>query len=182
MKTVMTMATYDFSLTFTLPDGDAEAEQYLDALFEAGCDDALIGIGERGTIGLDFAREAESAEVAIHSAIANVQAAIPGAALLEASPDLVGVSDIAELVHCRRQNIQKYVASGAFPKPYHLGRSPMWHFLDVATWFAGRKVRTIQLSSEIVEMSKLTYKLNLEVQQRRFEESQKASLETRISA
>ncbi|MCW8825051.1 MAG: DNA-binding protein [Gammaproteobacteria bacterium] len=167
------MATYDFSLVFTLPGGESEAGQYLDALFEAGCDDALIGIGERGTIGLDFTREAESANEAIQSAVANVQEAIPDAVLLEASPDIVGVSDIAELVHCRRQNIQKYIASGAFPKPYHLGRSPMWHFLEVATWLAGKQLRTIQLSREVVEVSNLTYKLNLEVQKHRYDESQK---------
>lgn len=84
----MTMTAYDFSLAFSLPDSGTEAEQYLDALFEAGCDDAVIGIGERGTIGLDFSREAESAEEAIQSAITNVQAAIPGAVLFEADTDI----------------------------------------------------------------------------------------------
>ena len=174
---VKRMATYEFSLTFTLPDSDADTEQYLDALFEAGCDDALAGVGERGAIGLDFTREADSADEAIRSAIENVQAAIPGAALLEASPDLVGVSDIAELVQCRRQNIQKFVASGAFPKPYHLGRSPMWHFFDVAMWLTSRPLRAIQLSRETVEVSKTTYRLNLNVQQQRFEESQRVNVE-----
>ena len=73
-----TMSEYEFTLTFSLPGEDDNPEQYLDALYESGCDDAVLGTGQPGTIGLDFVREAESAEDAVRSAIANVEAAIPG--------------------------------------------------------------------------------------------------------
>jgi hypothetical protein len=44
------MASYDFSLRFKLPDADADPEQFLEALAEAGCDDAMVGVGQRGRI------------------------------------------------------------------------------------------------------------------------------------
>jgi len=78
------MSDYEFTLTFSLPESDAE--QYLDALFEAGCDDALIGIGQAGSIALDFVRDSESASMAVESAIENVKAAIPAAELIEVKP------------------------------------------------------------------------------------------------
>tara|TARA_R110000796_G_scaffold131969_2_gene247427 strand:+ start:222 stop:470 length:249 start_codon:yes stop_codon:yes gene_type:complete len=71
------MSEYQFTLTFSLPEGYENAEQYLDALYEAGCDDALIGTGQVGSIALEFVRDAESATVAINSAIENVKTAIP---------------------------------------------------------------------------------------------------------
>jgi hypothetical protein len=76
---------YEFSLKFALADHSADPEQHLDALFEAGCDDATIGIGKRGAIALSFAREAVSAKIALSSAIKTAQKAIPGAMLIETS-------------------------------------------------------------------------------------------------
>lgn len=91
------MSEYEFTLTFSLPGENDDPEQYLDSLYESGCDDAVLGTGQPGTIGLDFVREAASAEDAVRSAIANVEAAIPGAELVEAKPDLVGPTDLADL-------------------------------------------------------------------------------------
>jgi len=44
------MALYDFTLKFALGQQGADPESYVDRLYEAGCDDALIGIGKRGRI------------------------------------------------------------------------------------------------------------------------------------
>ena len=52
------MNIYEFKLIFKLPPGKEDAASHIDALGEAGCDDALIGIGRKGRIALDFAREA----------------------------------------------------------------------------------------------------------------------------
>src|SRR5690242_12410694 len=90
------MSSYEFMLNFNLPQREDEPEKYLDALYEAGCDDATVGIGQFGMIGLDFTRDAATAEEALRSAIKNVQAAIPGANLVQVGPDLVGLTDIAE--------------------------------------------------------------------------------------
>lgn len=176
------MSTYDFKLTFALPGADTNAEQYLDALFEAGCDDALIGIGSVGTIGLDFEREADSASEAIDSAISDVLKAIPGATLLEVGPDLVGVTDIADLVESTRQNIQKFVTSGLFPKPAHFSRTPIWHFYTVATWLASRQLRAIKLEPSVIEASKIAYRVNIEVQKRQLEQTDETSIELGLTA
>lgn len=79
------MTEYEFALNFRLPDADADPEQHLAALAEAGCDDTAVGIGQTGRIALDFSREASSAKAAIVSAVRAVKAAIPGAELVEAS-------------------------------------------------------------------------------------------------
>jgi hypothetical protein len=168
------MATYDFTLTFWLADRDAEPETYLDALFEAGCDDATIGVGQRGVISLAFNREAPSAEEAIRSAVAAVTQAIPGSRLVEAKPDLVNLSDIADLVGVSRQNIRKYAAGEIrsvderFPVPSFSGSpSPLWHLYEVALWL--NRYTELRPSPEIIEASLAAYKLNIDTERRRID-------------
>lgn len=81
------MNVYEFTLKFRLPESAADAEQYLEALDAAGCDDATVGIGQPGRVALLFDREARSAFHAIASAVRDVKRAIPGAELVEASPE-----------------------------------------------------------------------------------------------
>ena len=107
-KRVNEMNEYIFTLTFTLPGTQDDPEQHLDALFEAGCDDAVVGTGTPGTIALEFNRDANSAANAIESAIHDVMKAIPDASLVEAKPDLVGLTDVDEILDCSRQNIREY--------------------------------------------------------------------------
>lgn len=76
------MKDFEFILKFDLPDINADPEQYVEALYEAGCDDALIGIGKIGHISLSFIRQSDSEENAISSAIADVKKVIPGAILV----------------------------------------------------------------------------------------------------
>ena len=78
---------WDFVLKFRLPEGGEDPSAWLDALFEADCDDATIGVGKRGSIALDFTRGGASAEDAVRSAIAAVKCAIPGAVLTEVCPE-----------------------------------------------------------------------------------------------
>lgn len=80
-------ATRDFTFTlrFELPKEADDPMVHVRALYEAGCNDALIGIGTRGRIALDFTREAESFWAALESATRDVQKAIPGAQLREAN-------------------------------------------------------------------------------------------------
>lgn len=79
------MNTYDFILKFDLPDPTADPFHFTDALFVAGCDDAVVGVGTPGSIALNFSREASTAEDAVNSAIETVIKAIPGAKLTEVS-------------------------------------------------------------------------------------------------
>jgi hypothetical protein len=87
------MNDYDFALHFKLADYKADPSVYEDRLFEAGCDDALLGIGQKGYIGLDFIRSSGSAIEAVYSAIENVKSVIPDSELYYISPDVVGIPE-----------------------------------------------------------------------------------------
>ena len=83
---------YDFVLKFKLAEGSADANDLVERLGEAGCDDAVVGIGQPRRIALKFTREADSAQHAFVSALEGVRRAIPDAELIEASPDLAGLT------------------------------------------------------------------------------------------
>ena len=67
------MKEYEFTLKFSLPDATVAPEVYLENLYAEGCDDALLGLGQRGRIALNFIRESTTAYKAISSAIADVK-------------------------------------------------------------------------------------------------------------
>ena len=161
------MSEYEFILKFRLPDPKAGSEQFIDALAEAGCDDATVGIGQQGRIALDFNREAATALEAIVSAVQAVKAAIPGAELVEASPDFVGLTDVADLVGCTRQNIRKLMINNlaTFPVAVHEGSQAIWHLRPVLAWFSETQKRAIDHS--LVEISEVTMKVNLAKETRR---------------
>lgn len=161
------MTEYEFTLRFRLPDANADPEQFIDALAEAGCDDATIGIGHRGRIALDFNREASSAMEAIVSAVQAVKGAIPGVELVEALPDFVGLTDVAYLVGCTRQNIRKLMIGNpaTFPVAVHEGSQALWHLRPVLAWFAENQKRSIDRS--LIEVSEVTMKVNIAKETRR---------------
>jgi hypothetical protein len=111
------MGTYDFTLRFTLGQHDANPELFVEDLLATGCDDALLGLGQPGRIALSFTRESSSADEAVMSALRDVQRAVPEANLVEASPDLVGLTDIANLLGFTRQNMRKLVVQPESPNP-----------------------------------------------------------------
>tara|TARA_B100002049_G_C15980490_1_gene332791 strand:+ start:489 stop:731 length:243 start_codon:yes stop_codon:yes gene_type:complete len=78
---------YLFTLKYRLRAQDTDGEALIDRLFEAGCDDALLGIGQSGRLVLEFTREANSATDALESAIADVRKAVDNAELVEVLPD-----------------------------------------------------------------------------------------------
>jgi hypothetical protein len=81
------MNEYDFTLKFNLKDSQANPDDFIEQLYEGGCDDALIGVGNTGYVALNFIREASSAYQAISSAINNVKRVVPAATLIEAAAD-----------------------------------------------------------------------------------------------
>lgn len=167
------MDSYEFVLNFNLPHREDDPEKYLDALYEAGCDDATVGIGLRGMIGLDFKRTAASAEDALRSAISNVVTAIPGADLVQVGPDLVGLTDMAEIFGFSRQNMRKYAtgqivgAREAFPPPVIIGEPSLWHLAEIVSWL---KANTgVQPSARVFAVSKAAAVINHEVQTKRLQ-------------
>ena len=81
---------YEFTLKYRLAAARSDADELVERLGAAGCDDALLGIGQPGRIALDFSREARSAKAAVISAMKAVKKAIPTARLVEVCPDSVG--------------------------------------------------------------------------------------------
>jgi hypothetical protein len=97
------MKDYEFALRYHVGSMDLTTDQIDDALFEAGCDDALVSHNGAGLIELDFTREAESVAEAVESAMECVKNALPNSVLVEAKPDYVGVTDVAEYCKVSRQ-------------------------------------------------------------------------------
>lgn len=72
-----------FKISYQLPSNDANDDELVERLGEAGCNDALVGIGQPGRVALEFTREAGSALAALRSAMRDVARAIPSAKLIE---------------------------------------------------------------------------------------------------
>jgi predicted DNA-binding transcriptional regulator AlpA len=151
---------YEFKLTYKLAPEQADDESLMEKLAQAGCTDALVGLGVAGQVGLEFVREGASAEEAILSAVADVKQALPDARLIEAGPDFVGLTDVAELVGLTRQNIRKlWLNNGAaFPPPVHAGAASVWHLAQVLQ-FLGEK--QYSFARAVHEVACVTMRLNI---------------------
>jgi hypothetical protein len=153
------MTEYEFTLKFRLADPQADPDRYADALYGNGCDDALIGVGRKGKIALQFTRDAESARVAIVSAIIDVLKTIPDAKLSEASPDFVTTSEVAALLDCSRQNVRVLIDRGVdVPTAVHEGASTLWHLADLLTWLRDSKAYAVDPA--LLEVAQATRLIN----------------------
>ena len=152
---------YDFVLKFKLADTGVAGDDVIERLGAAGCDDATIGLGVPGRIALSFTREASSAKQAIVSALEDVKRAIPDAELIEVSPDLAGLTDIAELVDVSRQNMRKLMTGHAatFPAPVHDGSTALWHLAAVLEWLSVRDGYTID--KQLLDIARVAMQINL---------------------
>jgi predicted DNA-binding transcriptional regulator AlpA len=152
---------YEFVLKFKLDDADSADDDVVERLGAAGCDDATVGIGLPGRIALSFTREAGSAKQAIVSALEDVKRAIPNAELIEVSPDLAGLTDIAELVGVSRQNMRKLMMSHAstFPAPVHDGTTALWHLAAVLEWLNERIGYAID--KHLLDIARMAMQINL---------------------
>lgn len=133
------MKTYEFSI---IASGiDPESDDFETRFYAAGCNDATVSFQKGHTI-LDFAREAESADTAIESAVAAVRSA--GATVDRVEPDpLVTLSEIAARVGMTRAAITQYAKgqrNSDFPPPAAkvTTASPLWQWASVARWFMVR--------------------------------------------
>ena len=111
---------YIFTLKYQLADHDSDLDLLVERLGAAGCDDALAGVGQPGRLALEFSREAESAEEAVRTALA----------------DVVGIS---------RQAMRKLMLAhrATFPMPVHEGSASIWRLAEVLDWLSAASPRTI---------------------------------------
>lgn len=132
------MRSYEFTLIVDGPD--LQDGEHLDALFESGCDDALVG-RSHGVQYLDFDRDAASLQDAILSAIANVESVDGVEVVRIAGAGLVSMADIATRMGRTRESIRLLVEGergpGSFPPPVNDPRSRyrLWRSSDVTRWF-----------------------------------------------
>ena len=159
------MGEYDFSLRFDISGVTCTPAQCVELLAEAGCDDALVGTGIPGRIALEFIREAESAEDAVLSAISDVKRALPQATLIEATPDFVGYSDVADIVGKSRQNMRKMLLQTKKPGPIpvHEGTSAVWHLAPVLRWLRDEKCYAID--EHVIDLADTNMNINISVTQ-----------------
>jgi hypothetical protein len=152
---------YSFTLKFNFPDARIDPDIYIEQLYEAGCDDALIGIGKQGSIALEFIRSAASAFEAISSAIVDIKKVIPDASLIEAAPDFVGLTDTAKILGCSRQNIRNLIFNGdpRSPSPVYEGTPSIWHLAEILTWL--REDKSYSIDDSLLEVAIVNMEFNI---------------------
>ncbi|MGU3414061.1 DNA-binding protein [Enterobacteriaceae bacterium C34A] len=158
-----------FNFTLTLSGVTADTQGLEDALFTAGCDDALICF--YGTaVYLDFDRQSESLAQAVLSAVNDIESAGLSARVESVDSTLVGLSDIAELTGLTRQAIALLKdgtrGSRQFPGPVQRvkGNSPLWHWRTVVDWLASEG--RISAESPLIANAHILDSLNLALQLR----------------
>lgn len=129
------MATYEFVLKLNREVSDAEIE----ALYEAGCDDAAIETGPLGAVA-DFDREAPSLAHAIASAALDIEK-VPGLRAVGVRCDnMVNLLGISQRAGVSREAVRLWAAgkrgAGSFPKPVLVtgGGEQLWDWSEVAPW------------------------------------------------
>ena len=130
-----------FQFTLIVDGPDLQSDTAVDALFDAGCDDALVGRTD-GIQYLDFDRSGPNPETAILSAIADVER-LPGVEVLRlAGGELVSMADIGVHTGRSRESIRLLVTNergpGGFPAPVTDPRTRyrLWRWSEVRRWFA----------------------------------------------
>ena len=151
------MAEYEFTLVI---DGPLDDEDTINALFDAGCDDATFGSISNTGFG-DFAREASSLGLAVISAIANVES-VPGLRVRRVEPDdLVTIPEIAERLGRTPESIRLLAngerGGGTFPAPVsHLRtRSRLWRWSDIVAWAELGDEETVEQAALFVAVNAL---------------------------
>ena len=145
-----------FEFTIIATGLDPEADDFESRFYDGNCDDASVSF-QKGHILLDFAREANSLEEAIETAVADAKEA--GATVERVEPDpLVSLSDIASRADMTRSAMTNYVKGHrqeGFPPPRLrvTSQSPLWDWSEVAIWLYRRNRLDKAIAREAVVVS-----------------------------
>lgn len=141
------MEVYCFELHFAAPTG----EQVIDALYEAGWDDAVVSFDpEAGGPGVAaFDRESGSAVEAIASAIRQGRAA--GVEISGVSEDLVTLTEVAERAGRTLATADHWAAGrrgpGNFPESrVRRPRASLYSWAQVASWLHEHRLAEVSLA------------------------------------
>ncbi len=128
-----------YQFTLVLKGVDENTPELEDALYNAGCNDALINFRE-GTVYLDFDRKANTLKEAVISAIRDIESSSLGGIVVSVAPeDFVTESEIAKRSSNSRQTVSLWIKDKRrklFPKPIMklANRSPFWKWREIAEW------------------------------------------------
>lgn len=155
------MNEYDFTLKFNLENHLADSDDFIEKLYAGGCDDALIGVGNKEYVALNFIREASSAYEAISSAINDVKRVISGVTLIEAAPDLVGLTDAAKILGYTQQHMKNLSieSNSKFPMPVYEGTHSIWHLAEILMWL--REYRRQLIDDALLEIAQTNMNINI---------------------
>jgi hypothetical protein len=127
---------------FTLVLDRQPTDDELDALYEAGCDDAAFQYGPAKSLGR-FDREAPTLADAIASAVRNVEST--GLVVLRVlDEDMLTLADIADRIGQSRESVRRYAAGergpGGFPPPANPVRqgTVFYRWSEVVPWLRER--------------------------------------------
>jgi hypothetical protein len=89
------------------------------------------------------------------------RSALASARLIELAPDLVGLTDEAEMVGVSRQNMRKLMRShpSRFPAPGHEGSASIWHLADVLIWRQAKG--SYALARNVLEVAQVALQVNV---------------------
>ena len=128
-----------FTFTLIVEGPDLQTDEFAEALFEAGCDDALVGRID-GIQYLDFDRDAASLEEAVLSSINDLERIENVNVARIADAGLVSMADIASRTGRTRESVRLLVTGergpGGFPAPVTdpRGRYRLWRAAEVEHW------------------------------------------------
>ncbi|MBC7794385.1 MAG: hypothetical protein H7Z43_11825 [Clostridia bacterium] len=145
-------------------DGVSEINDDVEnGLAQAGCTDAIVGV-RNGVVFLDFDRQAPSAELAVLTAIRDVESAGLGASVVQVEPDdIVSQAEISRRTGRTRETVRLWVEGergpGSFPRPRSgiTSRSLVWRWVEVARWL---NTTELQVSSQTLAIAETIATIN----------------------
>jgi hypothetical protein len=176
---------FTFSLLVAGPD--LQTEEHLDALFDAGCDDATFGNREKIQYA-DFDREAPSLAEAIASAIHAIEKTVSGALVFRVEPEeFVSLSAIATRTSRSRESIRLLASGergpGGFPSPVSWvdAKTRVWRWTDVAQWFEKELGEPPSVSEDAETIATFNGLLETRVHMRRLPREDERDVVTRFA-
>lgn len=146
------------SFTLFFNGVDVLDDEQFDALYEAGCSDALFGVRDGAHYGA-FDREAGSFSEALAGAIRDVTSALADLRVVRIEPDeLVTIAAIAKRCGRSREYIRllsnQQRGPGGFPAPvaYPDSRTRLWHWPDVAHWLIEHRNAKLTLDARAADL------------------------------
>jgi hypothetical protein len=121
-------------------------------------------IDAAGRLAFEFNRKGGCARAVMRESVSEVLRVLPGAALAEAAPDYVGLSNLGRILGISRQCARKWVMrrGSEFPAAVHEVNGAVWHLADVLLW--ARAVGRLRVEPELLEIARCAAELNLRVE------------------